>query len=200
MADAIKTFLTDEGPKPVDYTALANLPTIPSINDINTQINTKIAANCIGSTTDHYSTLWANLQALPDPMQACISYSASNGSIVYFPVVRYLAGQYTFAGHKPAGTGLDYSTIYEYYLGSSSFTFSSVTTFNKMALSNITASEVANNDLAYLYDTSDFAAKKITVSELKNVFGSSSPNITTSTSEPTSSDGTVGDIWFVYKA
>jgi len=85
-------------------------------------------------------------------------------------------------------------------LGSSSFTFSSVTTFNKMALSNITASEVANNDLAYLYDTSDFAAKKITVSELKNVFGSSGPNITTSTSEPTSSDGAVGDIWLVYEA
>lgn len=168
MADAIKTFLTDEGPKPVDYTALANLPTIPSINDINTQINTKIAANCIGSTTDSYSTLWANLQALPDPMQACISYS-SGGATVYFPVVRYYAGQYTFAGHKPAGTGLDYSTIYEYYLDSSSFTFNSVATFNKMALSNITASEVANNDLAYLYDTSDFAAKKITVSELKKL-------------------------------
>lgn len=169
MADAIKTFLTDEGPKPVDYTALANLPTIPSTSDINTQINTKIAANCIGSTTDHYSTLWANLQALPDPMQACISYSADNGSIVYFPVVRYLAGQYTFAGYKPAGTGLDYSTIYEYYLGSSSFTFSSVATLNSMALSNITASEVANNDLAYLYDRSAGAAKKITVSELKKL-------------------------------
>lgn len=42
-------------------------------------------------------------------------------------------------------------------------------TLNQMAPNTITASEVANNDLAYLYDTFDFAAKKITVSELKKL-------------------------------
>lgn len=193
MADAIKTFLTDEGPKPVDYTALANLPTIPSTSDINTQIDTKIAANCIGSTADSYSTLWTKLQALPDPWQAYVKDGETVMSL-YNYTSSYIAqfGEATGAYFKHFDLYADHKT---------SVTTDTINFQNLVSnLTTLTATNTADTDYIGIVDVSAAIGKKILISELKNVFGGSGPSITTSTSEPTSSDGAVGDIWFVYDA
>lgn len=210
MADAIKTFLTDEGPKPVDYTALANLPTIDSTptsnsNNLVSSGGVYTAINNQFQTIDYNDATDYNL---------CTQYNNIYTQIVYTDsqyntdvLLRY-SGTQTLEYNNTTTYIISYTGVLgtKSYLclvgwdGNNTITMSKSVTRSEiapLASPAFTGVPTAPTAAAGTH-TTQIATTAFVTTAIANA--GSNTNITTSTSEPTSSDGAVGDIWFVYEA
>ena len=205
MADAIKTFLTDEGPKPVDYTALANLPTIDS-----TPTN---ASNNLVSSGGVYTAINNQFQIInyndATDYNLCTQYNNIYTQIVYTDsqyntdVLLHYSGTQTI---DYSGT-TTYLISYTGVLGTSAYvclvgwdgnnTITMPKSVTRSSLASLASPQFTGTPTAPTAATGTNTMQIATTAFVTTAINS---KITTSTSEPTSSDGAVGDIWFVYEA